>query len=83
MCVHIYAQFHFNITSVSVEGVSLRRVGREAAREDILVLINHSITHLSEFRQGGEREGQGGGGEKGGRGSESEWRNAAGRGGTE
>ena len=25
-----------------------------------LVVINHSITHLSEFRQVGEREGKGG-----------------------
>lgn len=31
--VHKYAQFHFNIMSVSVEGVRLRWVGREGGRE--------------------------------------------------
>ena len=47
LCVHKYAQFHFNIKCVSVGGGFT------------LVVINHSITHLSEFRQVGEREGRG------------------------
>lgn len=53
MCVHKYAQFHFNITFASVGG--------RCEGGSTLVVINHSITHLSEFRQVGEREGQWGG----------------------
>lgn len=45
LCAHKYARFHFNIKCVSVGGGFT------------LVVINHSITHLSEFRQVGEREG--------------------------
>lgn len=56
MCAHKYVLFHFNIKCVSVcvcVGVGVT-----------LVVINHSITHLSEFRQVGER---GGGKGEGGR----------------
>lgn len=74
-CAHKYAQFHFNITCVcvcvclSAEGVWVTPM-----------VINHSITHLSEIRQVRGREGHWGDvGLKGGMGgAKLEWRNAAG-----
>ncbi len=59
------------------------REGEEGEEGGTLVVINHSITHLSEFRQVGEREGEGLGRvgvkeREGGR-KRKEWRNAAGK----